>query len=67
MLHVFCNQESKCVEENCWGSNCKVTENEHFFIMLLCWISSSNGTKMYSDTYSLQILSLNSSYAIIED
>ena len=35
VLHVFCNQESKCVEENCWGSNCKVTEKEHFYNALM--------------------------------
>ena len=39
------------------------------FIMLSCWISSSNGNqfgrpKLYSDTVSLQILSFNLSYAI---
>ena len=43
--HVFCNLASKCVKENWsrtkWGSNCKVTRNKSF-IMLSCWISSSN-------------------------
>ena len=38
-LHIFCNQASKCVEEN-WlqtkrGSNCKVTENKHFYNALM--------------------------------
>ena len=41
------------------------------FIMLSCWISSSNWNhlsrpKLYPDTYSLQILSLNSSYAMFK-
>ena len=36
------------------------------FIMLSCWTSSSNWIHLYSYTYPLQILSLNSLFAIIE-
>ena len=51
------------------GSNCKVTENKRFYNALLLGkfkqFESSQLNKLYPDTYSLQILSLNSSYAII--
>ena len=48
-LHIFWHQASKCVKENWsltkWGYHCRVTENKRF-IMLSCWISSSNGTSL---------------------
>ena len=63
-----------CVIDN-WpltqrGSNCKVTENKRFYNVLLLdkfkQFETFQLNKLYPDNYSLQILSLNSSYAIIE-
>ena len=72
--HVFCNRRRNCVEED-WsctklGSNCNVTGNKRFYNALLLdkfkQFDSSQKTKLYTETYSLQIISLNSSFAIIE-
>ena len=70
----FAIRRRNCVKEN-WsrtksGSNCKVTGNKRFYNALLLdkfkLLDSSQCTKLYSDTYSLQVLSLNSSFPIIE-
>ena len=77
--HVFCNtsfatRRRNCVKENWsrtkWRSKCKVTGNKRFYIALLLnkfkQLDSSQVTKLYPDTYYVRILSLNSSFAIIE-
>ena len=52
------------------GQIVKLQEISDFYNALLLdkfkQLESSKKTKLYPDTYSLQILSLNSSYAIIE-
>ena len=63
--HVFCSQAMKW-----WGSNFKVTGNKRFYNALLLdkfkQLDASQLTKLYPDTYSLRILSLNSSFVTIE-
>ena len=52
------------------GVNGKVTGNKRFYNALLLdrfkQLDSSQQTKLCPDTYSLQILSLNTSFVIIE-
>ena len=63
--HAFCSQASELYERklvmNQVGSNCKVTRNKRFYNALLLdkfkRLDSSQQTKLYRDTYSLQILS----------
>ena len=75
LLHFtsFAIRRQKCVKDNWprtkWALNCKVTENKRFYNALLLdkfkQMESSQETNFYLETYSLQILSLISSYAII--
>ena len=72
--HFFCNLASKLCQRklvmNKVGVKFKVTENKRLYNALLLDkfkpLELSQKIKLYPDTYSLQILSLNLSYAIIE-
>ena len=73
-LHAFAIWCRKCVKEklvmNKKGVKLKSHKNNSFYKALMLdkfkQLESSQQTKLYPDTYSLQILSLNLSYTIIE-
>ena len=72
-LHVFAIRRRNCVKKighEPSGRQSVKSQEISVCIMLSCWISSINvnhlSRTLYPDIYSLQILSFNSSYAIIE-